>query len=364
MTRLLTFLFSFCFVLHVGTAQEIIIQEVLYNPAAGNDKITLCKTTPGTKDISSYRLCYRFSYPTLSSLTVESGSLNLSEDECVVLDMGTNNFNDTSSDIGLYISGGFGSAANMVDFVQYGTPSDVGRSDVAVAKGIWSGSAPNNYDFVPSAPVGQSLIFGGTNGGGGELTLSSDFMNSEVLPVELTSFKAYQKGEHILLNWTTASETNNSHFSVERSEDGQKFKKIKEIKGKGTTTETQYYEFMDKALIAPVLYYRLKQVDLDEQFQYSKILIVKVKKTKEQFGEFYPNPSASKIVNLEYYADDNQNITVSVFDMSGKVILSQIKALSKANNNLTIDFQSLKTGIYIIQLNNNQGSTYRKLILE
>jgi uncharacterized repeat protein (TIGR01451 family) len=65
----------------------------------------------------------------------------------------------------------------MVDYVQWGTPINTGRANVAAAKGIWQETSPGQYDFAPTAGPGESLAFGGTNSGPGLLTLSTDLAN-------------------------------------------------------------------------------------------------------------------------------------------------------------------------------------------
>jgi hypothetical protein len=85
---------------------------------------------------------------------------------------------DTASDLGLYTTNSFASTAAMVDFVQWGTSADVGRSDVAADKGIWTEVSTNSYDFVPTAPAQTTLAYSGIDSGGGLLTLSSDFTNA------------------------------------------------------------------------------------------------------------------------------------------------------------------------------------------
>lgn len=167
---LLVFVFL-CLITSLG-AQDLVIKEVLYNPAEGNDKMLVCNNSAATIDISTYRLCARFSYPRFndSRFTILSGDLNLAVGDCVAIDLGTWNLNDVSSDLGIYLpTGSFGSAAAMIDFVQWGT-ANIGREGVAVSKGIWSDNT-----FVVSAPAGMSMQFDCTNGGGGELTLTSDF---------------------------------------------------------------------------------------------------------------------------------------------------------------------------------------------
>ena len=87
------------------------------------------------------------------------------------------NLDNNSSDLGLYTTNDFANAQAMVDFVQWGTGQDVGRADVAEAKGIWRQLSPGQYDFVATASAGQSTAWLGTNSGGGLLTFSSDWTN-------------------------------------------------------------------------------------------------------------------------------------------------------------------------------------------
>lgn len=160
---------------------DIVINEVYYlGNSATEDWIELKNVGSETIDVSSWFFCARFSYSfqTLANLTLLDGSdLILGPGEIITLQAWTN-LDNTASDLGLYISdSSFADPNNMVDFVQWGTADDVGRSDVAAAKGIWTETATDQYDFVATAGAGQSLAYGGSNGGGGLLTLSSDFSN-------------------------------------------------------------------------------------------------------------------------------------------------------------------------------------------
>ncbi|MFN3694935.1 MAG: WD40/YVTN/BNR-like repeat-containing protein, partial [Ignavibacterium sp.] len=97
------------------------------------------------------------------------------------------------------------------------------------------------------------------------------------IPVELTSFQAVAENKVINLSWSTATETNNSHFEVERKFKNQEWEKIGEVGGAGTTTVPQTYLFKDdfsfKSYEGKILY-RLKQVDFDGSYEYSKIVTV------------------------------------------------------------------------------------------
>ncbi|WP_425391880.1 hypothetical protein [Ekhidna sp.] len=93
------------------------------------------------------------------------------------------------------------------------------------------------------------------------------------LPVQLLYFNASAEN-HVDLNWATATETNNDYFSIERSEDGINFNEIGRVPGMENSNKKVIYNFKDKSPSASVLYYRLKQVDFDGQYEYFNILRV------------------------------------------------------------------------------------------
>ncbi len=93
------------------------------------------------------------------------------------------------------------------------------------------------------------------------------------LPVELTSFSAVKLTNGVKLSWTTASEINNSGFDIERSSNNKSFNKIAFIPGHGTSTEALSYSYVDNSQSGKT-YYRLKQVDFDGSFNYSKTVEV------------------------------------------------------------------------------------------
>ena len=81
------------------------------------------------------------------------------------------------------------------------------------------------------------------------------------IPVELTAFTANVIGSDVILNWETATETNNSGFDIERSEDNINFAHIGFVPGSGTTTEIRNYSYTDNLVSGGTYYYRLKQID-------------------------------------------------------------------------------------------------------
>ncbi|MEO1263353.1 MAG: hypothetical protein AAFZ15_31375 [Bacteroidota bacterium] len=158
------------------------------------------------------------------------------------------------------------------------------------------------------------------------------------LPVELILFEANISEKSLLLNWQTESEINNEKFEIEESRDGRAVKKIGEVTGGGTTLEQQEYLFEVHDPRNGTSYYRLKQIDFDGQSEYSNVISVNFKSGNAEVGEFYPNPSKSGLVNLDYFALNDDEITVSVFDITRKLVLNQILPISNGNNNLSFNF--------------------------
>ena len=120
----------------------------------------------------------------------------------------------------------------------------------------------------------------------GDDEFQHDVGRHNFIPVELTSFEAKIFGNQVTLNWTTATEINNKGFEVERrltqtlssSSPSDKGKGLNEwnligfVKGNGTTTKMQTYSFIDDNIISGKYLYRLKQIDFDGEFEYSKII--------------------------------------------------------------------------------------------
>lgn len=165
-----------------GVPEDIVISEMYYTGDANGDWIELKNSGSGRVDVSSWQLCAIFSYKALSEMEIidpTSGQTRAASAADLILDPGEylvlRSWMDlgNASDMALYTAPDFGSPSALVDFVQWGTPEDVGRADVAAAKGIWPQSTPGPYDFVPTAAAGESLALVSSNAG----TAASDFRN-------------------------------------------------------------------------------------------------------------------------------------------------------------------------------------------
>jgi hypothetical protein len=197
-----------------------------------------------------------------------------------------------------------------------------------------------------------------------------------IIPVELTSFTASVNSNAVQLNWSTASETNNMGFDIERSviSNGVRnliWEKIGFIEGKGTTTEIQHYSFTDNLTLKHNLnfYYRLKQMDFDGTFTYSNEIEVDLSLPQNfSLGQNYPNPfnPSTKIKYTIPFVGPSimKFVQLKVFDVLGNEVATLIDEYKLAGNyevefSLPADGQGLASGIYFCRL---QTDNYSKTI--
>lgn len=181
-------------------------------------------------------------------------------------------------------------------------------------------SSTFNYDAVNS--IGSFLS--ASNGTFSEsfFTLgSSDAINP--LPVTWLAFTGTTDGRHHTLNWATASEINNDFFEIQRSVDGRNFSAIAKIEGSGNSNTRTEYSYTDK--MAPVgrVYYRLRQVDFNGDYEYAPEIVTLLRDDAEDaYLDFllYPNPSATGSVRLILSDFEAEMVLISVSDLSGQVL--------------------------------------------
>lgn len=192
---------------------------------------------------------------------------------------------------------------------------------------------------------------------------ATDFLPAGSIPVELVSFSANVVSGNVVLNWKTATETNNLGFAVQRSFDGQSFYDIGFVNGSGTTTETKSYSFIDADLgITQTLYYRLRQIDYNGTAVYTSIINVELTKPISfNLAQNYPNPfNPSTTINFSLPVD--AKVTVKVYNILGKEVFQVINDNLKAGNHIyPISFENISSGVYIytIEANGIDGKTFK-----
>ncbi|MHA6247848.1 hypothetical protein ACXYMU_07935 [Pontibacter sp. CAU 1760] len=168
-------------------------------------------------------------------------------------------------------------------------------------------------------------------------------------PVELASFtaKLTAAGE-VQLYWTTASEADNSHFEVERSADGRQFRQVVRVAGAGNSNTTKAYSYTDKEadqLTAPVVYYRLKQVDFKGTHAFSKVIAVQQQERATGIRRISINPGTG---NLEvHYANLAPGLPMHVVlaDLKGRLLVNAPYKLDAPTGTLVIPLNSSAKGI-------------------
>jgi hypothetical protein len=173
------------------------------------------------------------------------------------------------------------------------------------------------------------------------------------LPVELVYFTATVQGGSVSLYWLTASEDNNSHFEVERSADGETFVSLGRVEGNGTSSRSIKYSYGDDNPLAGTSYYRLKQVDFNGEFAYSKVVAVSAKGISPELQlQVYPNPFVSEI-NIKVTAQENGSAKLQLVDVQGRVVHTGKVELQSGLNEIAVPLQYLRNGLYILKLQGN-----------
>jgi len=181
---------------------------------------------------------------------------------------------------------------------------------------------------------------------------------SNILPVKITSFTAVKKDKTVVLNWQTATETNNKGFAVERSIDGQRWNEFSFVKASGSSTGAQY-QANDATPQKGMNFYRLKQVDNDGQVTYSAVKAVNFNDAGGRGVLVYPNP-ARGVVKV-FTGDQIGNTRYSLISADGRVLKSGVIAAD--SNVYSLDLSTVAAGTYVLKLNGENSSSQTKLIL-
>ncbi len=184
------------------------------------------------------------------------------------------------------------------------------------------------------------------------------------LPVTLMNFSAQQTGPSVLCKWETAQESNSSHFEIQRSIDGQNFEKVGRVDAAGFSNNKRSYNFIDEnvhKLGVIVLYYRLKQVDLNGKTSLGHMVTVKLNNSSSERLQILGNP-AKDILNVQINGKNSEETAVlQIVDSSGK-ILSE-KKISFSNYFATgLEIKNLNRGLYFLILQTQEGREAKRFI--
>ena len=184
--------------------------------------------------------------------------------------------------------------------------------------------------------------------------LAGSCVRTVVMPVELLSFDAKMEGENVSISWSTASEKNNSHFEIFRSENGVDFNSIAIVSGSGNSTQQLSYDYTDVNIPKGTIYYMLKQVDFDGKFEVFDMISVNNETAEETCDmNVNPNPCVGRceIVFKDCFEEENKNAKFMVYDATGRIVyLSVDKPISAGEANFSFDVSNnLKPAVYIVR---------------
>lgn len=171
------------------------------------------------------------------------------------------------------------------------------------------------------------------------------------LPIELVSLiGACQTGKNAI-QWTTASESNSSHFIVESSRDGFVWTQVTEIDAAGTTSQSSFYEVMDHQA-GLLTYYRLKQFDADGQMEMFGPISVNCE-IETSLMTVYPNPTFENFTLAIQSSEVFEDARIELVDMSGRIIIVDVMDIFPGTTLLSYDAQRLGSGNYFIRVVNH-----------
>lgn len=211
---------------------------------------------------------------------------------------------------------------------------------------------------------GQLSYVGNTSWG---YLLSADLINNfspfalaslgpgNPLPVEWLSFEAKAvAGGEVLLQWTTASETNNDFFTVEHSTDGQSYKALATIPGAGFSSSLRQYSWAHRTPLPSGNYYRILQTDFDGNKDYSDIRYV----AQTTASPIYFQQSGKRLT--VFNAVHNKPLSFTLIDAFGRTVAEHNFS---ADSNPSIDLSAYAQGIYIIRITSGSAVLSTKIQL-
>jgi phosphatidylinositol-3-phosphatase len=181
------------------------------------------------------------------------------------------------------------------------------------------------------------------------------------LALQLINFDASQTNNNVTISWETSGQIDVEKFSIERSDDDQtNFKSIGSIDAPGIATVNNIYQFIDHSPLPGVEFYRLKETDLDNKIQYSKIIAVIIPVTKITY-RVYPTPSEN-FTSIFSDSPEEQMTSVQILSVNGKIITQVIAKLS-SNSPLKLNLTTLAKGVYFVKIMAGSTSSIKKIIV-
>jgi hypothetical protein len=235
-------------------------------------------------------------------------------------------------------------------------------SDISIVR--WSGAAWVNLGGTPagSSSTGSTTVTG-VNTFNNFTFGSSTFINA--LPVKWVSFDVKPTDNNVLLTWVTATERNCDRFEIESGADGLNFTGVGIVAGKGNSNNLTTYNFIDTDRLNKGytnLFYRLKQVDGNGEFEYSRIVKVSSSPMHSiDVQTLYPNPFKNNMM-VGFTIPHSARVIVSITDAMGRVLGSQETEAKHGLNEIEMNTEAYSKGIYFLTVTYNGVNSPCKVI--
>jgi hypothetical protein len=242
------------------------------------------------------------------------------------------------------------------------------------------------FSFVSVLLRAQSSVTVGTGanidlGSGTDLSADSrsgsfsgtGTFNNSALPVEMSSFEIELKENSAVLKWETVTEVDNAGFEIQRrlvnsrlAIGNSQFTQVGFVSGSGTSTSPKQYSFVDKDVSPGRYSYRLRQIDRNGTFKYSREVQIEVGEAPKSFSlsQNYPNPF-NPSTTIEFTVPSDGRVVLKVYDITGRDLVTLVDRELKAGviQQAVFDASKLASGIYFVRLQFGSKELLKKMLL-
>ena len=230
--------------------------------------------------------------------------------------------------------------------LMYGIP---GSNVIAIEVASTTGNMLNFTDFNLANGNTAYYYVDITIGTNRSISAPIWYTKNTIVPLNFIGFNALVENDKtVLLNFQTTNEINTEKFIIERAINGVNFLPINSILS-NQNISLNYYSTKDYQPFAGINYYRIKQIDKDGKFSYSKIISINLKEVLINAFNIYPNPVNAEL-KLNIHSKNKEKATLIIYDVWGRIISKEVKELSKGNQVLSLNTNHLTPGNYFISL--------------
>jgi type IX secretion system substrate protein len=232
-------------------------------------------------------------------------------------------------------------------------PAYTNVKDTIVSDGFGAGFT--GFIHHGCCPAANANCLGSGGPASNAHSFGASFADPGVLPVSLADFEAEPKNNKVSVTWTTASETNNDYFTVEKSVDTENWAVVDQVKGAGTSTSIRRYQVVDEKPYAATSYYRLMQTDFNGAFSYSETR--KVYNSQPADIYIYPNPASNF---LTVTANGISNLDFTFYNIMGEKVQLPVTIRSGQTE---LDVSHLPSGLYLLAIEQDNNTIKKERII-